>query len=327
MSFPVLQGNWVDFLIIAFVLFYVWDGWGKGFITVTFELIVFVVSFTVALRFYPLMANLLVNNFSFPHGLSKAIGFFILGVVIEQILSNIADSLENKFPQKVHQHRLNQLFSIVPQLGNAVVLVAFVMTLALGLPLQGFIKSAISQSKLGSPIVARTQRIEKTLSAIFGEALADTFNFITIPQSTSREQVKLNFNQRELSIDEGSEQEMLMRVNKDRRDRGLGELAEDVKLRDLARVYAKDMFERGYFSHFNPEGQSPFDRMGEAGITYIIAAGENLALAPNVTIAHQGLMESSGHRENILNPDFGKVGIGVIDGGIYGKMFVQEFTD
>ena len=86
------------------------------------------------------------------------------------------------------------------------------------------------------------------------------------------------------------------------------------------------MFEKGFFSHYNLQGESPFDRMDKAGISYV-AAGENLALTPTVAIAHQGLMDSPGHRANILSPDFGRIGIGVIDGGIYGKMFVQEFTN
>ncbi|MEO5953203.1 MAG: CAP domain-containing protein, partial [Chloroflexia bacterium] len=67
-------------------------------------------------------------------------------------------------------------------------------------------------------------------------------------------------------------------------------------------------------------------RMDTAGITYR-TAGENLALAPSLDIAHEGLMNSPGHRANILNADFGRVGIGVLDGGVYGKMFVQEFRD
>ena len=58
-----------------------------------------------------------------------------------------------------------------------------------------------------------------------------------------------------------------------------------------------------------------------------IPTAENLALAPNVDIAHKGLMNSPGHRANILSPSFGRVGIGVIDGGGYGKMFAQEFAD
>ena len=86
------------------------------------------------------------------------------------------------------------------------------------------------------------------------------------------------------------------------------------------------MFARGYFSHYTPEGLTPFDRMAQ-GDAYFTYAGENLALAPNVTIAMQGLMQSLGHRANILSANFGKIGVGVIDGGIYGQMFCQEFTD
>lgn len=40
-----------------------------------------------------------------------------------------------------------------------------------------------------------------------------------------------------------------------------------------------------------------------------------------------GLMDSPGHRRNILDPAFAKIGIGVIDGGVYGKMTTQLFTD
>jgi uncharacterized protein YkwD len=38
-------------------------------------------------------------------------------------------------------------------------------------------------------------------------------------------------------------------------------------------------------------------------------------------------MNSEGHRKNILDPEFKRLGIGVIDNGVYGKMFVQIFTD
>jgi uncharacterized protein YkwD len=86
------------------------------------------------------------------------------------------------------------------------------------------------------------------------------------------------------------------------------------------------MLQGGFFSHYDKEGRSPFDRMDDARIAYL-SAGENLALAPNTDLAMQGLMNSPGHRANILSKNFGHVGIGVMDGGIYGKMFVQEFTN
>ena len=119
---------------------------------------------------------------------------------------------------------------------------------------------------------------------------------------------------------------MLALVNRERTSRGLVALEMDAELRLLARDHARDMFKRGYFSHVTPEGKDPFDRMRAANIIFGLA-GENLALAPTLDMAHDGLMNSPGHRANILNGGFRKVGIGVLDGGIYGRMFVQEFTD
>ncbi|KKR60955.1 MAG: hypothetical protein UT99_C0004G0001, partial [Candidatus Curtissbacteria bacterium GW2011_GWA2_40_31] len=89
---------------------------------------------------------------------------------------------------------------------------------------------------------------------------------------------------------------------------------------------SKDMFKRGYFSHYSPEGKDVGDRLEDSSINYSLA-GENLALAPDVIRAHNGLMNSEGHRRNILDPAFSKIGIGAIDGGVYGKMFTQVFTN
>jgi uncharacterized protein YkwD len=66
--------------------------------------------------------------------------------------------------------------------------------------------------------------------------------------------------------------------------------------------------------------------MREANVRFVTAGG-NLALAPTVQIAHTGLMNSPGHRANILRKDFGRVGIGIMDGGIRGLMVSQEFRN
>ncbi len=71
------------------------------------------------------------------------------------------------------------------------------------------------------------------------------------------------------------------------------------------------MADNNYFSHTNLNGQSPFDRMTEDNITYQMA-GENLATGQISSIfAHEGLMNSLGHRENILKSEFEEIGIGV----------------
>ena len=120
------------------------------------------------------------------------------------------------------------------------------------------------------------------------------------------------------------EQQAFNLLNADRNANGLPSLKVNTKLNALADQYAQDMINRGYFSHYDPEGRSPFDRMQQAGITYR-SAGENLAINTSVAAAERAFMNSSGHRANILNPSFTEVGIGVKyspSGSVY---VVQEF--
>jgi uncharacterized protein YkwD len=119
---------------------------------------------------------------------------------------------------------------------------------------------------------------------------------------------------------------MFSLVNSERRKMGLLELVWSDELAAVARSHAEDMWRRKYFSHYSPEGDDVGDRLNRANIYYTFA-GENLALAPTLLTAHSGLMNSDGHRRNILESQFRKIGIGVIDNEIYGKMFVQVFTD
>lgn len=120
------------------------------------------------------------------------------------------------------------------------------------------------------------------------------------------------------------EQRMLNLVNSERAKNGLSPLKPNLKLTEVARIKARDMIQNKYFSHTSPTYGSPFDMMRKFGISFR-TAGENLAGAPTVDTAHKNLMNSPGHRANILNGSFKEVGIGVVDGGPYGKMFVQMF--
>jgi len=120
------------------------------------------------------------------------------------------------------------------------------------------------------------------------------------------------------------ESEMLSLVNSEREQRGLAPLQANLELVRLARMKAQDMIDKGYFAHQSPTYGSAFEMIKQAGISYIWA-GENLAGAPTVGMAHTALMNSDGHRRNILKPEYTEIGIGIIDGGPYGKMLVQMF--
>ena len=326
-SIPSLSGNFVDLILVIVFLVYIFDGIKKGFLIEILELLGFLISFFFAIKFYNFVGLLLVNNFSLPRGIANALGFLILGFLIEGIFSGISMVLFRKVPKGLMGSVWDKIFGIIPALFNAVIISAFVLTLLITLPIKGDIKANIISSKIGGSIVAETAGFEKQLNKIFGGAVTETLTFLTVKQD-GEEKIDLKYKvlKRDLTIDEKSEEDMFVLVNNERRANELGNLVVDNILTEAGRKHCLDMFERGYFSHYTPEGLSPFDRLKQMGIIFS-AAGENLALAPSVSIAHTGLMNSPGHRANILSSDFGKIGVAVIDGGIYGKMFCQEFTD
>ncbi len=121
-----------------------------------------------------------------------------------------------------------------------------------------------------------------------------------------------------------AEQQAVSLLNADRRANGLADLTVDSRLTTVARNHAQDMITRNFFSHTNPDGQTPFTRMTQAGLSYSYA-GENIAQDQTVQAAEKALMSDSGHRDNILNKNYTTVGIGVAsdkNGNLY---IVQDF--
>lgn len=120
------------------------------------------------------------------------------------------------------------------------------------------------------------------------------------------------------------EQKLLDLVNKARKEAGLSELSFKSSLRKCAIEKAKDMVNKNYFAHESPTYGSPFDMMRQFGISFK-SAGENIAGNQSVEGAFNAWMNSTGHRENILNKNFNYVGFGIVDSPIYGKILVQQF--
>ena len=114
---------------------------------------------------------------------------------------------------------------------------------------------------------------------------------------------------------------MINLVNQERQKAGVAPLKVDLELSRVARIKSQDMKDKGYFSHTSPTYGSPFDMMKTFGISYR-TAGENIALHNSVQSAHTGLMNSEGHRKNILNPSFTHIGIGIVDNRYYTQMFI-----
>lgn len=327
-----LTFNLVDVLLLFVFLFYSIEGYGLGFIGGVIDFLGFVLSFIIGLKYYALFGGVLVKIFSMPVGFANAIGFLALSFLVEIIVGGIlkkiivsSSGFKKIFYSNPRIVQVNNFFGVIPAILSSAVLITFFLTLIVALPFSPSLKSYVLSSKIGGFLVSNAQGIEKQLNGALGGVVNETLNFLTV-EPKSNESVNLNFTTNKFSIDTKSEQQMFNMVNSERQTRGIATLIFDNALTEVGRKHCEDMFLRGYFSHYTPENLSPFDRMNAYGISFSFA-GENLALAPNVVMAMQGLMNSTGHRENILSPNFGKVGIGVIDGGIYGEMFCQEFND
>lgn len=121
-------------------------------------------------------------------------------------------------------------------------------------------------------------------------------------------------------------EQVLELTNAERSKRNIPPLKWNEQLANLGQQHCDDMIKRDFFSHNNPDGETPFDRMKKAGIAYWVA-GENIAAgqySPEAVI--ESWMNSAGHRKNILNPDFKSLGVGVVRGGHYGVYWAQEFA-
>jgi uncharacterized protein YkwD len=217
------------------------------------------------------------------------------------------------------------LLGIIPGFANGLITAAIVSALLLAIPLNEGLRERARASASVNRLAVYTERLEAALHPVFGEAIAETLNLLTI-RPESNERVTLPYTVAAPRPRPELEAKMLELVNGERVAAGLRPLAPDPELGQVARQHSADMFARGYFAHATPEGRDPFERMREANVRFL-TAGENLALAPTLQIAHTGLMRSPGHRANILQRDFGRVGIGIMDGGIHGLMVTQDFRN
>lgn len=322
---PSLNGNYVDLIIILVLLYYASEAFRFGVWGILANFTSFLGSLLISLRAYKFSAALLRSNFSLSHSVSNALGFLFTAIIAESILGIVLGYLITLIPEKIRKGKVSKILGLIPALGEGLVLIAFILTLALGLPVRPQIKRDITDSKIGGYILKQTSSVERAINEVFGGVIEDSLTYLTVKPG-SRERVPLTVEKQELKIDTVSETEMFRLVNEERKKLGVGQLEWRGEVVPLARAHAEDMWERRYFGHVSPEGKDVGDRLGEEGIEFT-HAGENLALAPTVSTAHTGLMNSQGHRANILEPKFARVGIGVIDNGVYGKMFVQVFSD
>jgi uncharacterized protein YkwD len=318
--------NSIDILLLIVIALSLLNGYRRGFVYGVIDLVGWVLALVAGLRYYQRVASWIgppVDLWS--EVWDQPIAFILVALIAGASVHIIGYWLLRRLPEDIHERSFNRIFGLVPGFVNGLITAAILSALLLAVPLSESLSAHTRESAIANRLAVYAERLEGHLRPVFGDAIARTLNLLTI-RPDSNERVNLPFKVETSKPRPDLEKQMLDLVNRERQAAGLAPLAPDPELTEVARRHSADMFQRGYFAHDTPEGRTPFDRMREADVRFV-TAGENLALAPTISVAHTGLMNSPGHRANILRGQFGRVGIGVMDGGMRGLMVSQEFRN
>jgi uncharacterized protein YkwD len=315
----------IDLLLGLIVLAGMWGGWRRGLLVASADLLALGASLVFAFWAYPQGASLLEAQ-GLRWGVWTAPLAFLAAFMLARLaIGLLLGRLVAAVPGRAHASKVNRALGVIPGAGSGIVNALVAAMLLLALPLDDAFSRKVGESVIVARLSEPAEWLEARLGPIFNPAFERTLSKLTV-RPESRESLSLPFKLADAPERPDLEARMLELVNAERTRQGLRPLQADPEAREVARAHSRDMFARGYFSHVTPDGKDPFDRLRGAGVRYL-NAGENLALARNLPMAHQGLMDSPGHRANILRPQFGRVGIGIIDGGRYGLMVTQNFRN
>src|SRR6185369_14288015 len=310
--------NWIDALLVLVILVSVWVGWRRGFILSFLDFVRWIGSLLAGLYFYRFVSPWLASFTGWTEVWADPAAFLLIVIIAGPVIQLIGNRLLRRIPKAVHERLINQILGLLPGLANGLMTAVIFSALLFSAPFSDSLTESVQNSFLANRLAVYTNELEAVLTPIFDPAIRETLNSRMI-EPESNETVELPFKVENPRSRPELEAEMLDLINKERAANNLPPLKADPEMAEVARKHSADMFACGYFSHNTPEGKDPFERMREDKVQFR-TAGENLALAPGLEIAHTGLMNSPGHRANILRPSFGRVGISVLDGGRRGLM-------
>ncbi len=316
--------NWVDIVIILFVLFGIVQGFFKGFVAQIFQVGAFIAAFLFALWIYPSFSGWLESQIHVSISLAQPLALAIIFFVTAFIFQKIAAILHKIMAPMLGANVVNKGAGAAVGGLEQLLIVSFLLTLLVTLPLPTGVKAAIDSSQFGKPLIHVGLKTEQYLSEKFGgDALRSLGYRIVGSEETTT--TALNYTVADPKVDLEGEAKMVLITNEVRKEAKKPALKFNNGLRIVAENYGKEMLAKGYFSHISPDGKDVVVRVREANIV-TLAVGENLANAATVEIAQVGLMASPGHRANILSDEFTEFGIGVLDAGSHGKMIVEVFA-
>ena len=320
----------IDALLVGLLLFLAVRGWYRGLVREALDLAGLVAGTMLAFRFGPLLGGVIASMAGISTDTGRLVGGLVLLVATGVAAAFLAGALEGR----VRRPGVN----LIDRAGGAALasawggfLMVVLLSLLLALPLPAAVGRQLDSSAITRALTAPGGAPQAAFRALSGDRAIQAL--LQLREAVGERRVIVEGDEAvtlpaadpgDLHPDSAAATAVFDRLNRARIDAGADPLAWSPALSQVAEGHALEMYLEGYFSHRSPVTGTVADRLDAGGITYSVA-GENLALAATTTQVHDGLMGSPGHRENILRPEFRRVGVAVVEGPL-GLMTVQVFT-
>lgn len=321
--------EYIELFVYIFIVFFVINGWKKGFLLQFFYLMVLLISIALSFRYSDQVGSYISSWFNSNIQLSEIFGGVLIFITVLTVSSFFQNFLANNQKQKdVGNKLLGGFVSLL--VSNLILTLIFTITSILSVP--QFFEDTIENSNLVSFYTDTSGTPQQALELITGTDLIKVVS--RIKDLTGKSSVVVGeqgcieipkYSLSNLSNNNEQKDELYELLLAERSNQNLAPLELSEKLSNIALNYAYVMYQDGFWCHKNPKnGELVGDRLSKQGFPYI-DIGENLALSSSVRSGHISLMNSESHKNTILDNEFKRVGIGIVSGPL-GLIIVQIFS-
>ena len=321
--------EYIELFVYIFIVFFVINGWKKGFLLQFFYLMVLLISISLSFRYSDQVGSYISSWFNSNIQLSEIFGGVLIFITVLTVSSFFQNFLANNQKQRdVGNKLLGGFVSLL--VSNLILTLIFTITSIISVP--QFFEDTIENSNLVSFYTDTSGTPQQALELITGTDLIKVVS--RIKDLTGKSSVVVGeqgcieipkYSLSNLSNNNEQKDELYALLLTERSNQNLAPLELSEKLSDIALNYAYAMYQDGFWCHKNPKnGELVGDRLSKQGFPYI-DIGENLALSSSVRSGHISLMNSESHKNTILDNEFKRVGIGIVSGPL-GLIIVQIFS-
>lgn len=320
----------IDFVLGLFFAGLFVRGWLRGFVKELMDLIGLLAGIVFAFRLSGPMGEFMMGWTGLSPGPARVVGGVIIFLAVG-IAAAVAAYHLGKMMNLPGLKASNRALGAVTALAWGWFLATLILSVLVVIPLPRGATATMDESTLVDTLTNPDLPTQQAFHTLAGDRVLESV--IALQRLVGNKQIVLEGDEQmqidpavasELSTDPADAEAVFVLLNKARVDAGQAPLAWSPALAEVGQDHATEMYLTGYFSHVSPTSGTIGDRLAARSLTYRLA-GENLALAASPDLVHEGLMESPSHRENILRPEFDRVGIGVLEGPL-GLMVVEVFS-